>query len=253
MPLRRSQFRETYISEGGLMARRAVYHYEARSVEGFIQQLAVSYIRNQYWFYVMGSIRPGKDPAVTDRKIIERYDVGISKWTRSRRKRAGSANVQYLRHERVFVLLATSGPHPFFREEKGAIRDARIVPIKYAGYAVSYRGGHVHVRIEQETYKDLKAYFLDLAAKRSVASLEAEFRAIPFEPYAPIRSQVLRILRAVNRARQVAGLPPVPRTAVRLRRRPCKPFVSVQGGGPSDSPRPDGPGRRMRNATAHER
>src|SRR4051794_18745901 len=73
----------------------------------------------------------------------------------------------FTHHERVVVLLATSGPHPFFREEKGVIRDARIVPIKYAGYAVSYCGGHVHVRIEQETYKDLKAYFLDLAAKRS--------------------------------------------------------------------------------------
>jgi hypothetical protein len=49
-------------------------------------------------------------------------------------------------------------------------------------------------------------------------------KALPFEPYAPVRSQLLCILRAVNRARAAAGLPEVPRTCLRLRRRVVRPF-----------------------------
>ena len=33
---------------------------------------------------------------------------------------------------------------------------------------VSHRNGHASVRIDQETYKGLKAYLVDLARRRSV-------------------------------------------------------------------------------------
>ncbi len=39
------------------------------------------------------------------------------------------------------------------------------------------------------------------------------------EPYAPIRRQLLNILRAVNTKRKLAGKGPVPTSALRLRRR----------------------------------
>jgi hypothetical protein len=47
---------------------------------------------------------------------------------------------------------------------------------------------------------------------------------IPFEPYAPVRRQLLNILRAVNRRRRAAGLERVPHTVLRLRRRPVRVF-----------------------------
>lgn len=47
---------------------------------------------------------------------------------------------------------------------------------------------------------------------------------IPFEPYAPVRRQLLNILRAVNRVRQAAGFESVPVSALRLRRRVVRPF-----------------------------
>lgn len=53
-----------------------------------------------YWFFVTGQIPVDKDPAAVDRKLIERYRGDISRWSRLRRKRAGIASVQYLRHGR---------------------------------------------------------------------------------------------------------------------------------------------------------
>jgi hypothetical protein len=204
------------------------YRCEAASVEGFVQQLAASYLPNGYWFYVAGWVPARKDPRAVDAKLIARYGVGISKWERARRKRAGSASVQYLRYGRFFLLLATHGRHTFFEQEAAAIRDARRVPIRFHGYSISHRGGHAHVRIEQREYNRLKAYFLELAVRRTVEGLIGEFGRILFEPYAPIRRQLLAIWRAVNEARRTSGLAPVPKCAVRLRRHVVPTYMAAE-------------------------
>jgi hypothetical protein len=201
-----------------------MYRFEATSPEGFVQQLAVSYLGNGYWFYVTGEIPEGKDPRRVDEKLVARYQIDLSKWARARRKQAGFANLQYIRFERFFVLLATHGIHTFFEEEAGSIRDARKTPIRFQGYSISYRGGHPHVRIEQQEYKRLKAYFLDVATHRSVERLERELGSLPFEPYAPVRRQLLAVLRAVNRERKKAGFEVVPKSCFRFMRRICRPF-----------------------------
>jgi hypothetical protein len=201
-----------------------MYRFEATSPEGFVQQLAIAYLRNGYWFYVTGEIPEGKDPRRVDEKLVARYQIDLSKWARARRKQAGFANLQYIRFERFFVLLATHGIHTFFEEEAGSIRDARKTPIRFQGYSISYRGGHPHVRIEQEEYKRLKAYFLDVATHRSVERLERELGSLPFEPYAPVRRQLLVVLRAVNRERKKARFEIVPKSCFRFMRRICRPF-----------------------------
>lgn len=201
-----------------------MYRCEATSAEGFVQQLAVSYLGNGYWFYVVGEVPEGKNPRRVDEKLVARYGIDLSKWARARRKRAGLANIQYLRFGRLFVLLATHGEHPFFEEEASAVRDARRTPIRFRGYAISYRGGHPHVRIEQKEYNRLKAYFLDVALHRSAERLGGELGRLPFEPYAPVRVQLLSVLRAVNRERRRAGFEPVPTSCFRFNRRVCRPF-----------------------------
>ena len=205
------------------MKRGFVYRCEASSLDGFIQQLAASYLRHGYFFYVTGSIREERDVRDIDRRIIERYDLAISKFTRARRKKSGTASVQYLRHGRFFVLLATHGKHRFFEEEVG-IKDARETPIRYEGYAVSVRAGRSCVRIDRGSYLNIKAYFEDVATKRPADVLRRQLFNLPFSPYAPVRSQLFAILRAVNRARQLAGQEPVPNTAIRVRRVPVKTF-----------------------------
>src|SRR5690348_13767425 len=81
------------------------YPCVASSLAGFIQQIAVGYVGRGYWFYVTGEIPAHKDPEKTDAKIINQYGIAVSKWARARRKRAGLANLQYLRFERIYVIL----------------------------------------------------------------------------------------------------------------------------------------------------
>lgn len=212
------------------------YRCVVTSVEGFVQQLASSYLRHGYWRYVCGVIPDWKNPSAVDEKLIRKYEIAVSESTRARRKRLGKANLQYIRYERFFVILATEGTHSFFEIEAGAIRDIRRVPIKFHGYSISYRPGgrtrtgepdphwHSHVEIQRERYKEIRDHLLELALHRSVNNLVLEFYRLPFEPYAPVRRQMLNLLRAVNRVRKAAGFELLPKEVLPLRRRVVKPF-----------------------------
>ncbi len=213
------------------------YRAEATSVEGFVQQIACCYLRHGYWFYVSGTIPAHKDARVVDDKLIAKYGIAVSESTRARRKRAGQSKLQYLRHDRFFVLMATKGNHRFFDEEGNRIRDIRRVPVRYGGYSISFRRGgrtrsgerdtqwHAHVEIERERYLDLRARFVSSAAHRSMENLVLDLYELPFEPYAPIRRQLLKILRDVNDARRHAACAEVPVAVLPLRRRVVRPFV----------------------------
>ncbi len=217
------------------------YRCVATSVEGFVQQIACSYLRHGYWRYVSGIVPSWKDPASVDAKLLAKYGIAVSESTRQRRKKLGMANLQYLRHERTFVILATDGRHHFYDDEAGAIRDIRRVPIKFHGYSISFRKGgrtrtgekdprwHSHVAIERERYKEIRAQLLHLAIHRSPQSLALAFYRLPFEPYAPIRRQFLNLLRAVNRARKSAGFELLPTAILPLRRRVVRPFEVLKG------------------------
>jgi hypothetical protein len=127
------------------------------------------------------------------------------------------------------VLIATEGPHKFrLPIEQGGegvqVCDCREKPIKFASYAISYRGGHACVRIEEETERDLKAYFADRACHNSVEELARDLHSLPFEPYAPIRGQFFQLLRSVNRKRRAAQLELVPSSCLRLTRKIYRPF-----------------------------
>jgi hypothetical protein len=221
------------------------YRYEATSVTGFVQQLVSCYLPHGYWFYVSGWVPFGKDPKAVDAKLIEKYGIAISRSSRARRKAAGLANVHYLRFQRQFILLATHGRHPFFAEEERNIRDVRRAPIQFAGYSIGVKPGgylrkaaadaaptkdtksRVHVQIAQKTYRELKDFFLEAARRRSAAFLVAEFRRLPFEPYAPVRQQLLNILRLVNEIRHRAGRMRIDAKTLRYRRQIVHPFEAA--------------------------
>lgn len=212
------------------------YRAEVTSVEGFVQQVACCFLRHGYWFYVTGVIPPQKDPVGVDEKLITKYGIGISEATRSRRKKLGYANLQYLRFERFFVIFATKGEHRFFEEERDSIRDIRRIPLKFAGYSISYRRGgrtrggdvdhrwHAHVEIERRQFLELKDHLVRLAKHRSSDRAASAFYNLPVEPYAPVRRQLLVILREANRARHAAGFQKLPSQVLSLRRRIISPF-----------------------------
>lgn len=206
------------------MERRSPYRYEATSVTGFIQQLAVAYIARGHYFYVIGRVPPHKCTTTVDAKLLARYEVDLSRWSRLRRRHMGAASVHYLRHWRFFVLIATSGEHRFFVEEP-CIRDVRRYPLVYGGYSVSSRTStvtrrrHASVRIERCEYKALLRYFERIALSYTSEGLGDLIRSLPYEPFAPVRRQLLTLLRRVNRVRTRSGLDTVPVSILRLKRR----------------------------------
>ena len=214
------------------------YRAETTSVEGFVQQIACCYLRHGYWFYVKGEVPRSKSAQLVDEKLITKYGIDVSESTRARRKKAGRANLQYIRHESTFVILATKGEHRFFEHEANLIRDIRRVPLRYAGYSISYkRGGrkkdgsrddkwHAHVAIDRSQYLDLRAWFFERARRDSSEKLALAFYQLPLAPYAPIRRQMLMIFRGVNRIRKIAGKKQLPTEILPLRRKVVRPYAT---------------------------
>lgn len=205
------------------------YRCATVSVTGFVQQLAVNYVTHGYWRYASGLLPEGKNLVRIDEKLVDKYGIDVSMWARARRKKKGLANLQYIRHGRFFVLIATEGAHPIFLREEGAVlRDVREIPICYAGYAIGYRGGHAQVRIEQGELNRLRSYFLDIAVHRRADSLARELRALPFVGYASIRSQLYTLFLDINKKRATMGYEPVPHGVLNFERPIVYPF-----GGPA--------------------
>ena len=107
----------------------------------------------------------------------------------------------------------------------------------FNGYSISYRragvtpaGGpapkwHAHVRIDDSMYRMLKDRFIDLATHRTADTLANEFARIPFARYAPIRRQLLNILRAVNERRKQQNFELLPHSVLKLKRTPVPVYV----------------------------
>lgn len=222
--------------------REYPYRFEATTPEGFLQQLTANYLAHGYFFYVSGWVPKGKNPSSVDSKLMSKYGVAMSPSSRARRKAAGRANVHYLRYDRLFLLLATHGTHPFFEEEAGTVRDVRRSPIQFGGHSIRVvRGNYlrksspedapaidgklrVRVVIARDRYTDLKAYFLEQSLRWSVERFTAEFMSLPYVPYAPVRRQLLDLRRKVNQRRKEGRLEAIPWAAIRYQRSIVKPF-----------------------------
>lgn len=216
-------------------------------------------LRHGYYFYVQGCVPSGKSPSTIDSNLLTKFDVVQSEWTRARRKELGLANLQYLRFGVHWIMLATHGKHHWFDEHqkevlnpktgkmeiKNLFRDVRELPIQIHGYSIYLKHGdfkkksspgeapvrddrwHARVLISRERYKELRAYFLDIACHRSVEGLAAELNALPYEPYKPVWRQLRKLVRLMNKKRKAAGYDSVPMAAVRWRRTIVKAFEPV--------------------------
>ena len=67
-----------------------------------------------------------------------------------------------------------------------------------------------------------------MAPHRNGEWIAREFYQFPFEPYAPIRRQLLKLLRKVNRVRKRAGYTLLPPEVLPMRRRVVKPFKTAR-------------------------
>ena len=227
-----------YFVHGGTLK----YRHVVTTKEGFVQLVASNYLPHGYWFYATGFIPEGKNRDAIDEKILEKYGIELSRQQRARRKQQGLANLHYVRFEDFFVILATHGKHPFFSAEARTVKDIRRHPLHFRGYSLTVRRGgflkkeegeetaspdgkyRVRVTIDKTAFRDMKAHFLDIASHRSGESLRWEFWNQPYEPYAPIRKQLLHVLRLVNVTRASQGYEKVGPDCIRYRRTIVKPF-----------------------------
>ncbi len=87
------------------------------------------------------------------------------------------------------------------------------------------------VRINEKRYRDLKAEMMRLGLSRKRDVVEQAFRRLPFEPYAPVRRQLLRLLKVVNEGRKKRGFTPLRMShSMRWRINRVKPFGEKSAG-----------------------
>ena len=212
------------------------YKYEVTSLVGFLQRVATHLLPKGYYFFVQGNVPEGKDPSGLDAKLLSKYDVEKSEGARRWRKSQGLGNVQYVRFERSWILMATHGDHAIREGEGTNLKDVRRAPIRIGDYALYVKRGNylkkvsdddqpvsdgrwrVRVLIAREHYRELCAYFLSIACHRRAEALAEELYALPYEPYAPVRKQLLKLLRLINAKRQAAGYSKLPPTCLRFKR-----------------------------------
>jgi hypothetical protein len=226
------------------------YKFVATSRTGFVQQVVCSYVKNGYRFHVAGRIPDEKNPSDVDEKLLSLYDIRKNDGQRYRAKLRGEANLQYIRFGRDWLMLATAGGHLWKEREAGNIKDcSRGDPIKFQGYSIYLKNGlyrphrckrdrsgapelddkkRVRVVIDREAFRELKAEFLSIACKRRAGLLAAKFWDLPFEPYAPVRQQLLKLLFYVNQARKRKAMPTVSTKVIRYTREIVKPFEVLE-------------------------
>ncbi len=81
--------------------------------------------------------------------------------------------------------------------------------------------------MDADTYTSLKSHLDGIAVYRSAEQLGHEFAASPYARYAPIRRQLLNLLRRVNDRRKQQAYEPLTYSVLRLRRNPVKVYVDV--------------------------
>lgn len=218
------------------------YKYEATSMTGFLQRVATHLLTHGYYFFVQGTVADGKDPAVLDAKLIAKYDIAKSEGARRWRKQQGLGNVQYVRYERSWILMATHGDHSIREGEGSNLKDARRAPLRIGDYSIYVKRGNylkknsadgaaipdgrwrVRVLIAREPYRELCAHFLSIVNHRSAETLGQELYSLPYIPYAPVRKQLLKLLRLINAERQAAGYAKIPASVLQFKREIVRTF-----------------------------
>lgn len=198
------------------------YPCVATSSSAFVRQLAASYLPHGYRFYVCGHVpdRLVEHASELDRRMIEKYEIDISKATRSKRRSQGIASVRYIRFGRFWMLMSTRGRHHFFDEHRKVSNISRK-PVLFHGYEIRLVEDRPRVRIERQEYRHLHGYLLGMCTRgkyRDVDQMAGAVRRMThFDPYRAVIAQYVRLIRQMNRRRRSRGLLPVPLDAVTLR------------------------------------
>lgn len=204
------------------------YGHVVASVDALVRivaQLVAS--RSRLFFYEVGTIPQGVDPLAVDRHMLAKYEVPRDKHHARRLRQKGRATVRYLRLDDFWILLASHGNCVFLAERR--FSDIRRKRLAMFGYSIAHRNGKASVRIHEVQQVELEDYFVGVAVAWPVEKLAREIDALPFQRFKPVRRQLGRIVRLVNRERAAWGLDGIPDGAVRLHHQ-SSPVFDRKGG-----------------------
>jgi hypothetical protein len=205
-----------------MLAKWNDYQCQAVSIEGLVQQIAVSYLRHGYYWYVSGAVREGLDPTHVDETIISKYNIRKCWRHRADQKARGLANLQYIRHGAFYVIIATKGRHAFKVMEQENLRDIRETPLHvpiamarhavprkkkrkkpqvpvFEGYSISFRRGRYRRKTQDEraAYTEALAHWTQQAALGKRLPKPAKGSPDPkSHPHVAIETSSLRRLEA---------------------------------------------------------
>jgi hypothetical protein len=211
------------------------YHYEVKSVDGFLSQ-AVRYIAcGGHFFYIRVRVPAGKNPRAVAEKLLDRYDIRKKRWQRKRRHLQETASIHLLLYQKLIVIMLTKGRHQaFYADHESQVQDIRRTALKVFGYSIRYtfseneKRHKVFIRLDAETNRRVKAHMLTIGlwnAYRDTGTLEREFRRLPYQPYKPVFAQLASIARQVNRERRRRGFDPIDLACITYKRRLGTVFV----------------------------
>lgn len=196
-------------------------NYLCNSWQYLLQQLVYMVGRGYYWYHV-GCIPAGKvDKALKiDAKIIEKYNIDLSKDQRARRKKKKLSNFYYLRWQNIFVILHTDGiidmevDDNFYdiRVKQKEFNRLHIAVSEAVGFNIVLQHKdsnkrNVTVTFSNATYKNLKAEIEDTIKNRQVKQLEHFFESLRNLPaWQGVIKQEYKLLEEVYKFAKKYGL-----------------------------------------------
>ena len=158
-----------------------------------LQQI-VYLVSKGYIYYSVGEIpltKASKARSI-DKKIIDKYNMDLSKHQRSRRKKKKLANFYYLRWKNQFIILHTEGEidesvkidDVFFNIKKKSKRGNKIkINIgKELILNVVLVNGKATVMLDKSTFKDVKTELDELVKNKQIGKLYKRFNMLNYIP-----------------------------------------------------------------------
>lgn len=197
-------------------------NYLCNSWQYLLQQL-VYLVGRGYYYYHVGYIKIDKlDKAKKiDEKIINKYNINLSKDQRARRKKKKLANFYYLRWNCIFIILHTDGNLDIelddsFYDMRVKHKEADRLKIKVSevlefNIALQYKNSSdkrsVTVTLSNSTYKNFKAEIEEFIQQKQVKKLEQFFENLRGLPaWNGVIKQEYKLLEEVYKLAKKYGL-----------------------------------------------
>ena len=185
----------------------------------FMLQQIIYLVSKGYTYYSTGEIPINKSNKARsiDKKIIDKYNVNLSKYQRTRRKQKKLANFYYLRWKNQFVILHTKGnidESVIIDDEFYNLNDYRkgdskfkIIVGKELIVNIVMKEGKPTVVLDKSTYKDIKTELDELVKNKQIGKLYKRFNMLNYIPaWSGIVKQKFLLQEEIFRAAKKYGL-----------------------------------------------